>query len=88
VIERIRYKDFLKTQFSGDELDSKIENLAELQNVASEYDGIEPREALSLFLEEVALISDLSTSEEPEDRVTLMTIHSSKGLEQKRVFVT
>ncbi|NDK09589.1 UvrD-helicase domain-containing protein [Candidatus Gracilibacteria bacterium] len=88
VIERIRYKDYLKTQFSGDELDSKLENLTELQNVASEYDGLDPRESLSMFLEEVALISDLDKTTEPEDRVTLMTIHSSKGLEQKRVFVT
>ncbi len=88
LIARINYKEYLRWQFSGDELDSKFENLIELQNVSSEYDWLDPSEALSLFLEEVALISDLDATTEPEDRVTLMSIHSSKGLEQKRVFVT
>jgi len=37
-----------------------------------------PRESLSLFLEEVALISDMDTKDDREDYVTLMTIHTSK----------
>lgn len=44
-------------------------------------------EALTSFLEDVALISDLDGVNDENDVVTLMTIHSSKGLEQKRVFV-
>lgn len=88
VIDEIYYEDFLRGQFSGDEFESKKENLFELQNVASEYDGLSPREWLSLFLEDVALISDLDSTDEAQDTVTLMTIHTSKWLEQKRVFVT
>jgi len=68
----------LKSQFSTDEYESKKENLSELKNVASEYDGLEPRESLSLFLEEVALISDLDSADTQDDFVILMTIHTSK----------
>ncbi|MDA9129164.1 UvrD-helicase domain-containing protein [Candidatus Gracilibacteria bacterium] len=92
IIDDTRYEDYLREQFSEDEFVAKKENLQELRNVASEYDGLAPREALSLFLEEVALISDVQKTEEGEvpdtNFVTLMTIHSAKGLEQKRVFVT
>jgi superfamily I DNA/RNA helicase len=38
IISQIHYEDFLKTQFSTDEYESKKENLSELKNVASEYD--------------------------------------------------
>lgn len=88
IISQIHYEDFLKTQFSTDEYESKKENLSELKNVASEYDWLDPRESLSLFLEEVALISDLDSTEDKNDYVILMTIHTSKWLEEKRVFVT
>ena len=91
IIEETRYIEYLREQFSEDEYVSKKENLEELRNVASEYDGLAPREALSLFLEEVSLISEKkpsSESGEDENYVTLMTIHSAKWLEEKRVFVT
>lgn len=88
VISKTWYEDYLRSQFSADEFESKRENLSELQNVASDYDGLAPREGLSLFLEEVALISDLDNKDETQESVTLMTIHTSKWLEEKRVFVT
>lgn len=87
IINKIWYEEYLRSQFSSDEYDSKRENLLELQNVWSEYDWLSPRESLSLFLEEVALISDLDSKDENHDSVTLMTIHTSKWLEEKRVFV-
>lgn len=88
IISAIGYKQFLKTEFSKEEAESKEDNLVELENVASEYNGLSPRESLATFLEEVALITDMDTKDEREDYVTLMTIHTSKWLEQKRVFVT
>ncbi len=88
IIRLTWYEEYLRTQFSQDEFESKKENLYELQNVASEYDGLTPREWLSLFLEEVALISDLDKADTNSDFVILMTIHTSKWLEQQRVFVT
>jgi DNA helicase-2/ATP-dependent DNA helicase PcrA len=50
----------------------------ELITVASQYNGMEPRESLSQFLEEVALITDMDTKDDREEFVTLMTIHTSK----------
>ena len=88
IVSQIRYREYLKTDFSKEETESKEDNLIELENVASEYNGMSPRESLALFLEEVALITDMDTKDEREDYVTLMTIHTSKWLEQKRVFVT
>jgi len=88
IIKEISYEQYLKTSFSSEEYDSKKDNLDELKNVASEYNWMSPRESLSLFLEEVALITDMDTKDEREDYVTLMTIHTSKWLEQKRVFLT
>jgi len=88
IIKETSYEDYLKTNFSQEEFESKKDNLEELKNVASEYNWMDPRESLSLFLEEVALITDMDTKDEREDYVTLMTIHTSKWLEQKRVFLT
>jgi len=88
IIKEISYEDYLKTNFSQEEYESKKDNLEELKNVASEYNWMDSRESLSLFLEEVALITDMDVKDEREDYVTLMTIHTSKWLEQKRVFLT
>ncbi len=78
IVSQIRYREYLKTDFSKEETESKEDNLIELENVASEYNGMSPRESLALFLEEVALITDMDTKDEREDYVTLMTIHTSK----------
>ena len=74
---------------NGSEEDrERLDNMEELVSYASKYDGME--NALELFLEEVALLSDqdsLSSSEKSEGKVKLMTIHASKGLEFEYVFV-
>ncbi len=88
IIRLTGYEEYLQSQFSNDEFLSKQENLEELQNIASEYSWLEPRESLSLFLEEVALLTDIDTKNtQNEDVVTLMTIHSAKWLEEKRVLI-
>jgi len=86
--EVIKYDDYICDGLSEDEKNAKKENMDELITVASQYNGIEPRDSLSQFLEEVALITDMDTKDEREEYVTLMTIHTSKWLEEKRVFVT
>lgn len=88
LIKAINYKDYLFEWLSTDEKQAKEDNMWELINVASEYNWMDPRESLSQFLEEVALITDMDTKDERSDYVTLMTIHTSKWLEQKRVFLT
>lgn len=65
----------------------RLENAKELISVAQDYSGLEPKEALASFLEEVALLSDLDRVQETGDAVTLITLHAAKGLEYKVVFI-
>lgn len=69
---------------------SRYENVNELLNAMKEYtSNPETRDtSLGAFIQEIALITDADTkNDEDKDRVTLMTIHSAKGLEFKNVFV-
>jgi len=85
VIDSTGYKRFLDDGTA--EGDARIENTYELINVASKYDNLEPALSLSIFLEEIALISDLDDLDVQDNAVTLMTIHSAKGLEFPVVFI-
>jgi DNA helicase-2/ATP-dependent DNA helicase PcrA len=53
----------------------------ELLTVAEKFAGRPWKEGLEAFLEEVALITEIEESQEEKDCVTLMTLHSAKGLE-------
>ncbi|HEX7475045.1 MAG TPA: 3'-5' exonuclease, partial [Dehalococcoidales bacterium] len=53
----------------------------ELRTVAEQYVELSPAEALSTFLEGIALVSDLDDLTEQPDKVTLITLHQAKGLE-------
>ncbi len=88
IIKLVWYKDYLFEWLTIEEKEVKQDNINELLNLASEYNWMNPRESLSQFLEEVALITDMDVKEEKNDYVTLMTIHTSKWLEEKRVFLT
>lgn len=79
------YKKFLDD--GSVEGESRIENIHELLNVASKYDKLEPLTSLSIFLEEISLISDIDSLETSDNAVTLMTMHSAKGLEFPHVFI-
>ncbi len=70
----------------GIEGETRLENIYELKSVMEKYDHLPPREAVTVFLEEVSLISDLDAYA-GDEAVTLMTIHTAKGLEFKYVFV-
>jgi len=63
------------------------ENVQELHSVAEQYDDLPPDVRLGAFLEEVALVSDQDQLAEEQDRVTLLTLHTAKGLEYKAVFI-
>ncbi|MBI3633530.1 MAG: UvrD-helicase domain-containing protein [Candidatus Vogelbacteria bacterium] len=75
----------LKTEEDGED---RIENLKELVTIATKYDFLTPEEALDKFLTETALLSDQDSLTEQKNGVKLMTVHASKGLEFKYVFVT
>ena len=85
VLDRSGYKKF--TDDGSVEAEARLENIAELVSVAAKYDKLEPAVSLSIFLEEVSLIADTDSMKEEDNAVTLMTVHSAKGLEFPYVFI-
>lgn len=83
MIDRVMNKTGYKTMLSDktEESQSRIENIEELKSVAKSHVSLES------FLEAVALMSDLDQADFKSDAVTLMTLHSAKGLEFPVVFM-
>ena len=86
VVEDSGYKKMLIEEGTS-ESQSRLENIAELISVASKYDGLEPGVSTTVFLEEMALISDIDQLPDSQNSVTLMTLHAAKGLEFPHVFL-
>ena len=76
-------------QLAGDEGQDRLENVNEFSSniVQYEKEHEEDEATLSGFLEELALITDLDTDDDNDDRVLLMTMHTAKGLEFPVVFI-
>ncbi|HTA56273.1 MAG TPA: DNA helicase PcrA [Candidatus Acidoferrales bacterium] len=87
VMERSGYVRELQSEDSHDAR-ARLENLSELVGVAREYQMSEEEPSLAGFLGNIALVSDLDTLDEDASYVTLMTLHSAKGLEFSSVFLT
>ena len=85
VLDRSGYLSYLKTLENAD---TKIENVEELRTSAVQYMNSAEEPTLGGFLEEVALYTEADRDDGSEDRVTLMTIHSAKGLEYDNVYIT
>lgn len=90
VLFRTGYYTFMDSDKSK-EGQSRVENIQELVSVAADFEkSALEREApadLASFLERVALISSMDTDHGQQNRVTLMTMHASKGLEFPVVFI-
>lgn len=69
------------------ESDIRLENLMEFRSVSETYEKETGNVNLSDFLMEVSLVSDAAEYSLDSDAVTLMTVHSAKGLEFKAVFI-
>ena len=69
------------------EAETRIENLEEFLTVAIEFEEESADNTLAEFLENITLSSDIDGMEDSEDTVTLMTLHSAKGLEFNVVFL-
>ena len=69
------------------EAENRVENLNEFLTVAIEFEEQFAENSLSEFLEGITLTSDIDNMEDEEDSVTLMTLHSAKGLEFPVVFL-
>jgi DNA helicase-2/ATP-dependent DNA helicase PcrA len=84
ILEHTRYREYVLDKEGGEE---RWENVMELKSVASDYDELDPEEALAAFLEKVSLVSDIDELDEKADAVTLITLHQAKGLEFPAVFI-
>jgi len=92
-----QHSGIVKALFDDETLEgrARYENIQELlnatqefvQNKLSEATTEEPDTSLSLFLQEVALLSSVDQASEDEDAVTMMTIHAAKGLEFEYVYL-
>lgn len=90
VINASGYIDALKNDKAEKKLEneSRIENIREFVGVAKDFEKNEEEEPnLENFLSKMALLSDIDNSDLEEERVTLMTLHSAKGLEFPVVFM-
>lgn len=89
-VETMLTETGLKAQFEIDgneEAKTRLENLMEFAGAAKEFEAQSQDKTLEAFLENVALVSDLDRQEEAPQYVTLMTLHSAKGLEYDNVFL-
>lgn len=86
LIERTGYVEALEAD-KNEENQNRIENIRELQGAISDFERLNPEGGLPEFLENVALVSDLDAMNESGGAVTLMTLHSAKGLEFNDVFL-
>ena len=69
------------------ENESRIENLKEFVGVARDFQKTEDNPNLENFLSTLSLVSDIDNADMEDDRITLMTLHSAKGLEFPTVFM-
>lgn len=90
LIDLILDETGMRSEYIADktlESDLRLENLEEFKSITKTFENRTGSESLADFLEEISLIADISEHQDDEDVVTLMTIHSAKGLEFEVVFL-
>jgi len=89
VLEKTGYREMLKAEKSI-EAQSRLENLEELLSVTKNFEDSSEDKSLVAFLTDLALVADIDSLDEDGEKVdsiTLMTLHSAKGLEFPVVFL-
>ncbi|MEO2077232.1 MAG: DNA helicase PcrA [Bacillus sp. (in: firmicutes)] len=89
VLEKTGYREMLKAEKSI-EAQSRLENLEELLSVTKNFEDASEDKSLVAFLTDLALVADIDSLDEDGEKVdsiTLMTLHSAKGLEFPVVFL-
>ena len=86
VMERTNYAEYLIDQ-DEESASDRLSNIDELITKATGYEETHDEINLSEFLEEIALVTDLDSVENAENRVLLMTLHGAKGLEFPYVYL-
>ncbi|MBQ9832478.1 MAG: UvrD-helicase domain-containing protein [Clostridia bacterium] len=91
MIVSLNYEEYLRSEDKKGETDGRMDNLRELVGNISEIERDVDEEsgvtALQSFLENVALVSDIDGMNDENDTVSLMTLHSAKGLEFNTVYL-
>ena len=91
LIDVVLEKSGLKKELENEKsLDSelRIENIMEFKSITASYEARTGSVNLNDFLEEISLIADISEHKDDDNVITLMTLHSAKGLEFPVVFIT
>ena len=87
LLNKTDYINYLRSE--RDAVETRIENVNELMSSIVKYEQDHKYDAsLAGFLEEISLFSDIDNYDENSDAVTLMTLHASKGLEFRTVFLS
>ncbi len=86
LMERTGYLEELELSIDPQD-QARIDNLMELLSVAEDFTRGEDEDTLENFLSHVALLSDIDEAETDDNSVTLMTLHSAKGLEFPVIFL-
>lgn len=71
----------------GDEGLERLDNVKEFASTIAQYELENDEPSLTSFLEEIALVSDIDSMDQSDDKVVLMTVHSAKGLEFENVYL-
>lgn len=90
LIDTVLEKSGMKEELEKDpslESELRLDNLMEFKSISATFEKVTGSVNLGDFLEEISLIADISEHKESDDVVTLMTLHSAKGLEFDIVFL-
>ncbi len=90
LIDNIMNKSGIKKELTSSKLledEIRLENLNEFKSITKSYEEEYGSATLSDFLEEISLVSDITEHQDGSNRVSLMTVHSVKGLEFDYVFI-
>ena len=86
LIDKIDLKDHYRNKDNPEDLE-RLENIDELVLSISDFCDRNEENSLGLFIEEVSLLTDIDRWNVDDQKLTLMTLHSSKGLEFNRVYI-
>ena len=87
MIDSVKYEQYLRDD-DPTTAEDRLLNVSEFVNVAHEFTATSDEPGLGPFLESIALLTDMDRAQDTTDVITLMTVHTAKGLEYPYVFVT
>ncbi|MFQ5456707.1 MAG: DNA helicase PcrA [Nitrospirota bacterium] len=87
IMERVKYKDYLRKEY-GREAEDRLRNLNELRFALKDFENNNEPDDIKGFLDQVVLVSPTDELSDASSAITLMTLHSAKGLEFPVIFIT